>query len=224
VKYGREALNWNKFFHLLVWILAAPATIPIILGIYSNNDIPMFIPSSDLHVSLVATDTKNGSDIAVQPSIITSKFVEELHNITVMLQMLTFGALLLWLANILSSILIKIAIIKFFKEHYLDDTKLQKEFGIDTSLATVSQLLILAQIPGLVFACWFYFGTHHQWQNPIIIQSSFTLGASIQGVLNTIYYVSIRDVRLRFWVLIKKVPSTHAASKEENRKLISLIQ
>jgi len=144
-----------------------------------------------------------------------------MHKIALILQMLTFGALLLWLANILSSILVKVALTKFFKRHYLVDSKLKKEFGIDTSLTTVSQLLILAQIPGLVFVCWFYFSKlNREWQNPIIIHSSFTVGASIQGLLNSVYYFAKRDVRLRFWVLIKNHSSVCVNTNEELRTLI----
>jgi len=219
VKYGREALKWNKSFHLLVWILAVPSTIPIIVGISSNIHFPMFVPYTDIHVVVVA----EGYASTVVPSITANKFVDELKKITLPLQLLTFGALLLWSANILSTILIKVALNKFFKHHYLDDTHLKKELGIDTSLTTVSQLLILAQTPGLVFAGWLYFSTA-QWQNPVIIQISFTLGASFHGLLNSIYYVAKRDVRLRFWILIKNLICIHINKHAESRRLISIVQ
>jgi len=218
VKYGREALKWNKFFHLFVWVFGLPATVPIIIGIYLNNDFPMFVPSTDFQMVVVLDSHGN---LIVVPTNATEKLLHKLQAIAVIMQVLTFGALLLWLANILSSILIKIALSKFYKHHYLEDDNFKQEFGIDTSLTRVSQLLILAQIPGLFFACWIYFGTTLEWQNPIIIQSSFTLGSSMQGLLNSIYYVAIRAVRLRFWVLFKHITSIFV-KKGEARPLISV--
>jgi len=162
--------------------------------------------------------------ITVVPSINIEKFLEDLQNISHILQLLTVGALLLWVVNIISAILIKIALNKFFKHHYLEDASLKKELGIDTSLTTVSQLLILAQLPGLVFACWFYFSKGREQQNPIIIQCSFTLGASLQSILNSIYYMAKRDVRLRFWVLIKKFPRAFIHNNEDTKTLISKVQ
>jgi len=217
VKYGSEALRWNKFFHLIVWILAVLSTIPIIVGIYSNNDFPMFVPTTDLHIEILVD--QSSSSISVVPSITTEKFVEELHKITDILQLLTFGALVLWVANILSSILIKIALNKFFKHQHLEDDKLKKEFSVDTSLTTVSQLLIFAQIPGLIFGCWFYFSFHER-QNPIIIQSSFTFGASLQGLFNSIYYLAKKEVRLRVWVLLKGLPNVWINNNQETEILL----
>jgi len=215
VKYGSEALRWNKFFHLIVWILAVLSTIPIIVGIYSNNDFPMFVPTTDLHIELLV----DIQDILVVPSITTDKFVEELHKITNILQLLTFGALVLWVANILSSILIKIALNKFFKHQCLEDDKLKKGFGVDTSLITVSQLLIFAQIPGLIFGWWLYF-SFHEWQNPIIIQSSFTFGASLQGLFNSIYYLAKKEVRLQVQALLKPLPNVGINDNEDSSEIL----
>jgi len=218
VKYGREGLKWNKYFHIIVWVIAAPSTIPIIVGIYLNTHFPIFAPSPDLQIVI---KMNSFSEITLEPTITFNKFVDDLHNVTLILQLLTFGAILLWLTNILSSILIKIALNKFFKLHYLQDDNFKKEFGIDTSLTTVSHLLIIAQIPGLVFACWFFFSKQTiEWQNPIIFQSAFTLGASIQGLMNSIYYVAKRELRLRVWVLIKNLASVSANPNEETRTLI----
>jgi len=218
VKYGREALKWNKCFHLIVWVIAAPSTIPIIVGIYLNNQFPIFVPSPELQIVI---NIGAFSNVTVEPTITINKFVDDLHKVTLILQLLTFGSILLWLTNILSSILIKIALNKFFKLHFLQDDNFKKEFGIDTSLTTVSHLLIIAQIPGLAFACWFYISKQRiEWQNPIIFQSAFTLGASIQGLMNSIYYVAKREVRLRVWVLIKNLASGSANPNEETRTLI----
>jgi len=59
-----------------------------------------------------------------------------------------------------------------------------------------------------------------EWQNPIVIQSSFTLGASVQGLVNSIYYGAKREVRLRFWVLIKNLIMGWARNNEEKNTLI----
>jgi len=215
VKYGREALKWNKFFHVLVWMVALLSTIPIILGICVHTDFPMFVPSKD---NSILIDRDVNDNFQIEATITTHQLVQQLRRISLIMQLLTFGALLLWFANILSTILINVALKQFFKQHYLEDNELKKEFGIDTSLTTVSQLLILAQIPGLAFASWLYFQTD-VWQNPIAIQSSFTFGASLQGLLNSIYYLAKRNVRLRFWVFIKKLP-TLCKSNNETDSLI----
>jgi len=69
VKYGREALQWNKYFHLFVWVFAVPSIFPIALGIYSNVDFPMFVPSLDLQTVIIQTAQLT----AVMPSIPTAK-------------------------------------------------------------------------------------------------------------------------------------------------------
>jgi len=196
-------------------MVALLSTIPIILGICVHTDFPMFVPSKD---NSILIDRDVNDNFQIEATITTHQLVQQLRRISLIMQLLTFGALLLWFANILSTIMINVALKQFFKQHYLEDNELKKEFGIDTSLTTVSQLLILAQIPGLAFASWLYFQTD-VWQNPIAIQSSFTFGASLQGLLNSIYYLAKRNVRLRFWVFIKKLP-TLCKSNNETDSLI----
>jgi len=220
VKYGRESLKWNKFFHLLVWTLALPSTIPIILGIYSNINFPMFAPSSDISLEIVHDLEEH---VSVLPIITIIQFTDMLQKISFIMQLLTIVALFLWIANILSSILVKISLQKFFENHYLDKDSLKYEFGIDTSLTTVSQLLIVAQLPGLVFAWFWLFTQPSEWKSPIIIQTSFTVGASFQGILNCIYFLTKRDVRLRYWVLSKKMLNCCCKSKSR-RPLINVTQ
>jgi len=204
VKYGRDALKWNKFFHLVVWTLAVVSTIPIILGIFSNKNFPLFVPLS-LSTSIIIGQ-EHLNDNVIAPTITTVELLKQLQTIFLLMPLVISGAFLLWFANILGSILINIALKNFFKTHYLEDDELKNEFGIDTSLTTVSNLMILAQIPGLVFGIWLYF-QQIDWLNPVAIQSSFAIGASLQGLLNSIYYLAKRNVRLRFWVFIKKLPS-----------------
>jgi len=201
VRIGKKALNINKYFHSSAVIISIVSTIPCVLGIISNIHFPFFEPAQELEIISIG--------ISGPPIITINSGTEEfLNNLVMSTSALIWGSLIfssiLWVMNIVSYILAKTAVHHYNKRYLLFDEAFQREFGIDISLRTVSILLIIAQIPGMLVGCWLFFNTDTKWlTNPIILQCCFGFGASIQGLLNGGYYALKREVRNRYCYLLK---------------------
>jgi len=192
VRKGKEAFQWNSYFYLIVFVVALASTIPCVLGIASITNFPFFSPAHDLTIETQVTHT-SGSNIRVD-LVFTTSIAVWLNQLTVTTNFLAWGtsiiSSLLWVTNILGFILVKKELDQHYIRYLLYDEELQREFGVDISLRTISILLIIAQIPGIFLGGWmFFFAKGYQWHNPIVLQCCFGMGSSIQGCLNGAYFM-----------------------------------
>jgi len=202
VTTGKDAFKLNKFFYLIVLVVGSSSTVPIVIGIVSDNYFPFLSPSYDLAIQSISNVTAMSLELNVTE---TTSFIAALNISTKLLSYGSFGfSSILWIVNIISFILANKALHRYYKRYLLFDEDMKKEFGVDISLRIVSTLLITSQIPGILFGGWMFFFKDWEWHNPIVLQCCFGFGSSIQGILNGVYYWLKREVRKRFWFWLRK--------------------
>jgi len=203
VTKGKEAFKLNKLFYLIVMVVASSSIIPVVIGIVKVIYFPYFSPSHDLVLHSMQNVTSNRLDFYVTDT--TETFIDALVLSSKVLSWGTFVfSSILWIFNLISFIWANKALHQYYQRYLLFDADMKKEFGVDISLRIVSTLLIGSQLPGILFGGWLFFMKEWQWHNPIVLQCCFGFGSSMQGMLNGIYYMFKREVRQRFWYLLRK--------------------